>query len=53
MGYKIQPLRGYLFEKKPSPFVSFVSSLYESRLEAKITGNDAMAYGYKRLMNSL
>lgn len=53
LGYKIIPLRGYLFEKKPSPFDSFVSSLFGRRLEAKKAGNDAMVYGYKILMNSL
>nr|XP_048322176.1 DNA polymerase-like [Ziziphus jujuba var. spinosa] len=53
LGYKIYPIRGYLFEKTPSPFVNFVSSLYEKRKKAKKTGKDAMAYGYKILMNSL
>ena len=53
LGYKIIPLRGYLFEKKPSPFGSFVSSLFGKRQEAKKAGNDAMVYGYKILMNSL
>ena len=31
LGYTIIPLRGYLFEKKASPFGSFVSSLYGTR----------------------
>lgn len=53
LGYKITPLRGYLFEKMPSPFDSFVSSLYRKRQEAKKAGDDAMAYVYKILMNSL
>lgn len=53
LGYKIFPMRGYLFEKKPSPFDGFVSSLFGKRQEAKKTGDDAMAYGYKILMNSL
>lgn len=53
LGYKILPLRGYLFEKKSSPFDSFVSSVFSRRQEAKKTGNEAMAYGYKILMNSL
>jgi hypothetical protein len=53
LGYTIIPLRGYLFEKKPSPFDSFVSSLFGSRLEAKKAGNVAMAYVYKLIMNSL
>ncbi|KAL2505782.1 DNA-directed DNA polymerase [Abeliophyllum distichum] len=53
LGYKIYPLRGYLFEKKPSPFVSFVSSLFAKRQKAKADHNDAMSYVYKILMNSL
>lgn len=53
IGYHIIPLRGYLFEKKESPFKTFVSELYERRQEAKKTGNEAMAYVYKILMNSL
>lgn len=53
LGYKIIPLRGYLFEKKHTPFESFVTSLFGKRQEAKKTGNEAMAFGYKLLMNSL
>lgn len=53
LGYHIIPLRGYLFEKKSSPFQSFISHLYESRLEAKKAGDEAMTYIYKILMNSL
>lgn len=53
LGYTIMPLKGYLFEKKPSPFDSFVTSVFSQRQEAKKTGNEAMAYGYKILMNSL
>jgi len=53
LGYKIFPMRGYLFEKKPSPFDSFVTSLFASRQEAKLSGDEAMAYSYKILMNSL
>lgn len=53
LGYEIIPLRGYLFEKKSSPFSSFISSLYESRFEAKKAGDAAMTYIYKILMNSL
>lgn len=37
IGYQIIPLSGYLFEKKPSPFEGFVSSLFEKRQEAVIT----------------
>ncbi|XP_020547353.1 uncharacterized protein LOC110011512 [Sesamum indicum] len=36
-----------------SPFKVFVSSLFESRLEARKDGNEALAYVYKILMNSL
>lgn len=54
IGYKIMPLKGYLFEKKnSSPFVDYVSNVFEKRQEAKRTGNDAMSYIYKILMNSL
>ena len=54
IGYTVIPISGYLFEKmEKSPFREFVSSLYESRLEAKKEGNDAFAYVYKILMNSL
>ena len=53
LGYHIIPLRGYLFEKKDSPFKGFVSHLYESRLESKKSGDEAMSYFYKILMNTL
>lgn len=53
IGYTVIPISGYLFEKKESPFKDFVSSLFESRLEAKKANNEAMAYVYKILMNSL
>jgi hypothetical protein len=53
LGYRIIPLKGYLFEEKPSPFASFVSTLFAKRKEAREGGNDAMAYVYKILMNSL
>lgn len=53
LGYEIIPLRGYLFEKKPSPFKGIIEDLYESRLDAKKKGDDAMSYIYKILMNSL
>ncbi|XP_054789337.1 DNA polymerase-like [Prosopis cineraria] len=36
-----------------SPFESFVNTIYDKRKDAKRTGNDAMAYVYKILMNSL
>jgi hypothetical protein len=44
LGYHIIPLRGYLFEKKDSPFKGFVSHLYESRLESKKSGDVAMSF---------
>ena len=53
LGYKILPLKGYLFEEKKSPFEGFVSNLYEKRLEAKKSSHDGMSYVYKILMNSL
>lgn len=53
LGYKILPLRGYLFEKMSSPFESFVSDLFACRQDAKIRGDEAMAYVYKILMNTL
>lgn len=53
LGYTVLPISGYLYEKKESPFKDFVTTLFESRLEAKKTGNDAMSYVYKILMNSL
>ena len=53
LGYEIIPLRGYLFEQRPSPFHGFISDLYTSRLEAKKNGDEAMTYIYKTLMNSL
>lgn len=53
LGYRVIPLRGYLFEKKSSPFEGFISNLYESRLEAKKAGDEAMTFIYKILMNSL
>lgn len=53
LGYKIIPLRGYVFEKESLLFDKLVDDTYNNRLEAKKTGNDAMAYIYKILMNSL
>lgn len=47
------PISGYLFEKMESPFKDFVSTLYESRLKARNDKNEALAYVYKILMNSL
>ena len=53
LGYTILPLRGYLFDEKPSPFDGFVSSLFSLRQEARRAGHESTAYGYKILMNSL
>lgn len=53
LGYEIFPLRGYLFEKKDSPFDGIISDLYNRRLEAKKRGDAPMTYLYKILMNSL
>ncbi|KAF6149506.1 hypothetical protein GIB67_003654 [Kingdonia uniflora] len=53
LGYKIFSLKGYSFEKKLTPFKNFIYEVYESRLKAKKSGDDAMSYGYKILMNSL
>lgn len=53
IGYTVIPISGYLFEKKESPFRGFVSAIFESRLEAKKEGNEALSYVYKILMNSL
>lgn len=53
IGYQVTLLSGYSFEKMNSPFDSFVSTIYDKRQSAKRTGNDAMAYVYKILMNSI
>ncbi|CAK9187075.1 unnamed protein product [Ilex paraguariensis] len=53
LGYKILPLKGYLFEEKASPFGGFVHNHYEKRLEAKKSSHDGLSYVYKILMNSL
>ncbi|XP_050216023.1 DNA polymerase-like [Mercurialis annua] len=53
LGYRVIPLRGYLFEKKSCPFEGFISNLYERRLEANKDGDEAMTFIYKILMNSL
>ncbi|XP_054789359.1 DNA polymerase-like [Prosopis cineraria] len=53
IGYQVTLISGYSFEKMNSPFESFVNTIYDKRKDAKRTGNDAMAYVYKILMNSL
>lgn len=52
LGYKILPLKGYLFEKKESPFINFISNQYEKRQKAKKESKDSLSYVYKLLMNS-
>ena len=42
-----------MYDKKSSPFEGFITNLYESRLESKKKGDDAMSFIYKILMNSL
>lgn len=53
LGYTVLPISGYLFERMESPFRDFVSSLFESRLDARKSGNESLSYVYKILMNSL
>ncbi|KAL2897238.1 DNA polymerase [Bienertia sinuspersici] len=53
LGYTVIPLSGYIFEEMESPFKSYVSTLFKSRLQAKKEGNDALSFVYKILMNSL
>lgn len=53
LGYKVIPISGYLFQKMESPFKDYVNSLFESRSNAKKEGNNAIAYVYKLLLNSL
>lgn len=53
IGYNIELERGYLFEKKESPFAEFVTGIYEERKKAKIDKDEAMSYINKILMNSL
>jgi len=53
LGYTVQPIRGYLFDRKASPFSTYVTDLYEKRRAAKKDGNKSMDFAYKLLMNSL
>jgi hypothetical protein len=53
LGYLVYPISGYLFEKMETPFNEFVNTIAKSRNEARKEGNDALAYVYKILMNSL
>ena len=53
LGYTVIPLSGYLFEKKESPFKEYVNYHFESRLQARKDGTEALSFVYKILMNSL
>lgn len=53
LGYLVYPISGYLFDKMETPFKEFVSTIAESRNEARKEGNESLAYVYKILMNSL
>ncbi|KAE9444558.1 hypothetical protein C3L33_23544, partial [Rhododendron williamsianum] len=53
LGYKILPIRGYLFDRKPSPFRKFVNEVSDRRVKAKKVGDEGMSYCYKLIMNSL
>lgn len=53
LGYSVIPICGYIFEKKESPFIGYVSSLFNNRLQAKKDGNNAMSFVYKLLIHSL
>lgn len=53
LGYTVIPISGYIFQKMESPFKKYVTSLFESRLQAKKEGNDALSFVYKILIHSL
>lgn len=53
LGYTVIPLCGYLFEKKESPFKEYVNYHFESRLQAKKDGNEALSFVSKILIHSL
>ena len=44
---------GYVYEEKAPLFQSFISSVYEDRAKAVLSGNEATAFTLKILMNSL
>jgi len=50
IGYEVFLIRGYLGE---GLFNSYITELYDKRLNAKKEGNDGLSYVYKILMNSL
>jgi hypothetical protein len=53
IGYRIEPLRGYLYEKGYGLFEDFVNTLFSARQLAKQQGRDGVSFVYKILMNSL
>lgn len=54
LGYKIIPIRGYLFENVTStPFDVYITESYEKRVEAKNRGDRGLELAYKMMMNSL
>ncbi|XP_021745272.1 uncharacterized protein LOC110711201 [Chenopodium quinoa] len=53
ISYIVIPVSGYLFEKKESLFIEYVNSHFDSRLQAKKDGNEALLFVYKILMVSL
>lgn len=53
IGYKVTPLNGYIFEEKAYIFDKYITEFYENRLEVKKSGDEAMSWVYKVLMNSL
>jgi hypothetical protein len=53
VGYRVEPLRGYLFEKGEGLFTSYVLHMYENRIKAKEQGKTGMSFVYKILMNGL
>jgi len=53
IGYKVRPLRGYLYDKGYGVIDRFVGDMYSNRSRAKREGNAGFAYVSKILMNSL
>jgi hypothetical protein len=53
LGYKVEVKHGYLFERKESPFIEFVSEIYKERQEAKKRGDMVTSSLHKLTMNSL
>jgi len=53
VGYKVEPLRGYLFERGKGVFTSYVLHMYDNRRKAQEQGQTGMSFVYKILMNGL